>query len=200
MAALAAAKAEAGDSGEPVYVARVPDYSSSWSEIERLQHEFGIKLVPVSRHSGDGLILRTREASARFGDAQLAQLAKVAPFIVEAELADTQLTDAGLASLKAFTHLERLHMEGVPLTGATLVELKALPKLNYLNLCSTQVTDENLQALHGLSSLKQLYVFGSKVTGKGVEKLRAALPQCVIGPVAPPVIAEQKAAGLSSTH
>lgn len=200
MAALAAGKTEAGESAEAVYVARVADYSAFWGEIERLERDLGIKLVPVSQHFGDGLVLRTREVSEHFGDGQLAQLLNVAPFIVEAELADTQLTDAGLASLRTFTHLERLHMEGVPLTGVTLGELKALPKLSYLNLCSTQVTDENLQALRGLTALKQVYVFGSKVTGKGVEKLRAALPQCVVGPVAAPAGPEPKPVGLSSTN
>lgn len=199
MAALAAGKAETSESAEPVYVARVGDYSSLRGEIDRVQRELGIKLVPVSRHAGDGLILWTREVAAHFGDEQLSQLAKVAPFIVEAELGDTRVTDAALASLAAFSHLERLHVEGTAITGATLRELKTLSKLNYLNLCKTSVTDDNLQALQGLKSLKQVYVFGSQVTGKGVDKLRSGLPECVIGPVAAPILPAPPPIGLSST-
>ncbi len=170
-------------SSEAPYVPKVGDYHELQPEIVRLQQALGIKLVPVSEHAGDGLILRTRGAEAHFGDAELAQLARVAPFIIEAELANTKVTDAGLAALKSFTHLERLHLERTGIGGVTLGNLSALPVLNYLNLCSTAVTDDTLARLSTCTSLKQLYLFDSKVTPAGVDRLRLSLPQCKIGPL-----------------
>jgi hypothetical protein len=128
--------------------------------------------------------LRTIAAAARFGDAELARLAAVAPFIVDAELAGTRVTDAGLAQLKSFTQLRRLHLERTAVEGRTLAELSELPKLMYLNLCATQVSDEALPSLASLASLRQLYLFGSRVTPAGAEALRAKMPACEIGPVA----------------
>jgi mono/diheme cytochrome c family protein len=169
-----------------VYRPRVGDYTALQSEIAALAQKLGVKITPVSRRAGDGLILRTRGAEPRFGDAELAQLARVAPFIVEAEFAGTRLTDAALATLKSWAHLERLDLGRTALTGKTLGELSALKNLSYLNLCSTAVTDETLTALAGSSALRQLYLFDSRVTAAGRARLRTALPQVVIGDLAGP--------------
>ena len=185
-ALLTSAATSAVPAGEPPYVPRVGDYSALRDEIARLERSLGIRLIPLSQHPGDGLILRTRGAESRFGNAELAQLARVAPFIVEAELAGTRVTDTGLAALKTFSHLERLHLERTAVTGATSGELSALPKLGYLNLCLTAVTDDSLPALANVSGLRQLYLFGSKVTHAGVARLRASLPLCEFSPVEVP--------------
>jgi hypothetical protein len=174
------------ESGQLVYVPKVADYSHLRNEIAALESELGIKLVRVSRQPGDGLILRTRGAESRFGDAELARLANVAPFVVEAELSGTSVTDAGVAALKRFSYLTRLHLDRTQITGATLGELGVLKELSYLNLCSTRVTDETLPALAASASLRQLYLFGSRVTSVGVEQLRTKLTECEIGPVEVP--------------
>jgi hypothetical protein len=171
------------ESGEVVYVPRVGDYSHLQSEIETLEADLGIKLVRVSRQPGDGLILRTRGAEKRFGDAELARLATIAPFIVEAELTGTAITDAGIAAFKTFAQLTRLHLDRTQIEGHTLGELSALKNLAYLNLCATQVTDDTLASLGAVNSLRQLYVFGSRVTRTGVAELKTRLPECQIGPV-----------------
>lgn len=174
------------ESKEPVYVPRVGDYAALGGEIAQLEKALGIRIIPVSQRPGDGLILRTRGAEKRFGDSELARLAQLAPFIVEAELAGTRVTDAGLVALRPFSHLERLHLEHTALTGATLGELSALPRLTYLNLCATSLTDEGLTALARQTGLQELYVFGSTVTPEGVNRLRASLPHCQIGAIAVP--------------
>jgi uncharacterized membrane protein len=185
-ALLASNAANAAPAGEAPYVPKVGDYSALRPEIARLESSLGIKLVQVSHHAGDGLILRIRGAEAHFGDAELAQFTRIAPFIVEAELAGTQITDAGLVALKPFSHLDRLHLERTALTGATLGELRALPVLSYLNLCVTAVTDEAIAKLGTVTSLQQLYLFGSKVTPAGLDRLRTSLPRCNFGPLETP--------------
>ncbi len=54
-------------------------------EIKQMETGQGAKLLQVSRKPSDGLILSTVDAASNFGDAQLAQFQKYAPFIVEAE-------------------------------------------------------------------------------------------------------------------
>jgi hypothetical protein len=142
--------------------------------------------VRVSQRPGDGLLLRTRGAEAHFGDAELAQLAQVAPFIVEAELGGTQITAAGLSALKPFSSLRRLHLEHAAIAGTTLGVLKDLPKLAYLNLCETDLTDDQIPALSSIAGLRQLYLFGSRVTPAGVADLKARLPNTRIGPIETP--------------
>lgn len=184
VAALLSSGPVKGDpAAAPTYVPRVGDYSILHGEITRLEQSLGIRLVPVSRQAGDGLILRVRGAEARFGDAELAQLARVAPFIVDAELAGTRVTDAGFASLKPFANLARLHLERTAVNGSGLGALLALPKLEYLNLCTTNVSDETLPGLTPHPGLRQVFLFGSKVTAAGVARVQSSLPQVRFGPL-----------------
>ena len=196
-ALLAAGSVDAA--GVPIYVRKVGDYSHLQAEIAQIENELGIVLAPVSRRPGDGLILRTRAVAKTFGDAELARLTTVAPFIVEAELADTKITDAGLAALRPFTQLERLHLERTAIVGETLSELNALERLHYLNLCDTQVNDGALAALGKLTGLHELYLFGSQVTPQGAAELRAMLPDCEVGPVEVPRESDPISLSRSST-
>jgi hypothetical protein len=170
----------------PTYQPRVGDYSALRGQITALEKKLHVKITPVSARTGDGLALQTRGAEKTFGDTELAALAPLAAFMVEAELGGTRLTDASLATLKTFVALERLSLERTALTGATLSEVRAFKKLSYLNLCSTAVTDETLTALTGAPALRQLYLFGSKATPAGLTRLRAALPKTDIGDLTAP--------------
>ena len=72
------------------------------------------------------------------------------------DLADTQITDAGLAHLAGLTELKTLSLDG------------------------TQITDAGLVHLKGLKGLEKLDLYSTKVTAAGVKKLQAALPKCKI--------------------
>ena len=101
----------------------VGDYSALMPEIQQMAKTQGAKLMPVSAKPADGLILFTVDAASSFGDAQLAQFQKFAPYIVEAELGRTAVTDASFDTLKQFTHLRALHLEGTRVTGDGLAKL-----------------------------------------------------------------------------
>lgn len=139
----------------------VGDYSRLMPEIDRMQHELGAKLVPVSAKPSDGLILRTVDVAPVFGDAQLAQFQKFAPYIVEAELARTAITDASFDTLKTFTHLRALHLEGTSITGANLAKLGSLNELTYLNLSGTKVNAQSVAPLKMMPHLRHLYLFNT---------------------------------------
>lgn len=139
----------------------VGDYSQLIPEIVRMQHSLGAKLVPVSANPADGLILRTVDVAPSFGDAQLAQFEKFAPFIVEAELARTAVTDACVDTLKSFTNLRALHLEGTSITGANLAKLNSLTQLRYLNLSGTRVSAEAVDPIRKMPHLLHLYLFNT---------------------------------------
>jgi mono/diheme cytochrome c family protein len=137
----------------------VGDYSALMPEIEQMAQAQGAKLRPVSAKAADGLILATVDAPAAFGDAQLAQFKKFAPFIVEADLARTSVTDASLDTLSGFTHLRAIHLEGTAITGHGLAKLAPLKQLTYLNLSGTKVDKVAVSFLAAMPNLRHIYLF-----------------------------------------
>ena len=142
-------------------VPQVADYSGKMGEIAQAAKSAGVTLVPVSRNLGDGLILNTVNAGAKFGDAQLAGLARFAPYIVEAELGRTSVTDGCFDTLAKFTHLRVLHLEGTAIRGTALPELAQLPQLTYLNLSGTGVTQAAIAPLTSMKNLRHLYLYNT---------------------------------------
>ncbi len=139
----------------------VGDYSGLMPEIRAMDQGQGAKLVPVSSKLSDGLILNTVDAAASFGDTQLAQFDKFAPYVVEAELGRTAVTDASFDTLAKFTHLRALHLEGTAVNGAGLAKLAPLTQLTYLNLSGTKVTDATLAPLKSMKNLQRVYLFNT---------------------------------------
>ena len=139
----------------------VGDYSKLADEIEQLRHSQGAKLLPVSSKPADGLILNTVDVASTFDDAHLAQFEKFAPYIVEANLARTAITDVSLDTLAHFSHLRALHLEGTAITGNGLAKLAALHRLTYLNLSETKVTAASLAPLKSMPNLRHVYTFNT---------------------------------------
>jgi mono/diheme cytochrome c family protein len=140
---------------------QVPDYSGRMTEIAQTAKSSGVTLVPVSRNLGDGLILNTVDAGQKFGDAQLAGLVRFAPYIVEAQLGRTSVTDGCFTTLAKFTHLRALHLEETAVTGAGLSSLTQLPQLSYLNLSGTRVTEAAVAPLTTMKNLHHLYLYNT---------------------------------------
>ncbi len=139
----------------------VGDYTSLMPEILKMDKGQGAKLLPVSSKPSDGLILNTVDVAASFGDAQLAQLQKFAPYIVEAELGRTTVTDSCFDTLRSFTHLRALHLESTAVTGSGLAKLSALTQLTYVNLSGTKVTAEAVSPLGSMKNLRHVYLYNT---------------------------------------
>jgi uncharacterized membrane protein len=139
----------------------VGDYSALLPEIHRMQQAQGAKLLQVSSKSEDGLVLYTVDAAATFGDAQLAQFQKFAPYIVEVELGRTAVTNSSFETLKQFTHLRALHLEETHITGDGLAKLAPLSQLTYLNLSGTQVTSTAIAPLSAMKNLRHIYLYNT---------------------------------------
>lgn len=143
--------------------AAVPDYRADAAAIASLQETLGIRLVPRSQDPADGLVLRTASAPSRCDDAVIARLQPVARYIVEAELARTAVTDAGLESLATFDNLRSLDLSHTSVSSAGMAALARLPQLQTLNLTATGIDDAGVEALRTRPTLRRLYVFGTRV-------------------------------------
>jgi uncharacterized membrane protein/mono/diheme cytochrome c family protein len=139
----------------------VGDYSGLMAGIKQMEKGQGAKLMQVSSKPEDGLILFTSDVAANFGDAQLAQFQKYAPYIVEAELGRTAVTNASFDTLKQFTHLRALHLEETRVTGDGLAKLAPLTQLTYLNLSGTQVTPAAVAPLSSMKNLRHVYLYNT---------------------------------------
>ena len=140
-----------------------PDWQPRSAQIARLEEELGVRLVARSHLPTDGLVLRTAGAPTRCDDAALAKLAPVADLIVEAELARTKITDAGLVWLATFSNLRALDLTRTRVTSAGLGSLASLGKLESLNLTSTGVDDAGVARLKDLPALRKTWVFDTGV-------------------------------------
>jgi uncharacterized membrane protein len=151
--------AAAGSSDLPLQP--VADYSALMNEIRQMQRSQGAKLVAVSAKQSDGLILRTVDVASKFNDADLVRFQRFAPFIVEAELGRTAVTDECFDTLSKFTNLRALHLEGTAITGKALAKLSSLSQLSYLNLSGTKVTAEAVATLKEMPNLHHIYLFNT---------------------------------------
>ena len=139
----------------------VSDYSGMMDEIHQMQSAQGAKLMTVSAKPSDGLVLHTIDAASSFGDAQLAQFQKFAPYIVEVELGHTGVTDTCFDTLAKFPNLRAIHLEGTAVTGAGISKLAALRHLVYLNLSNTKLTKEAAGQLAAMKNLRHVYLFNT---------------------------------------
>lgn len=140
-----------------------PDWRPRAAQIAQLEKALGLRLVARSHLPTDGLVLRTAGAPGRCDDTALARLAPVADLIVEAELARTKITDAGLVSLATFSNLRALDLTRTAVTSAGLGNLASLGKLESLNLTSTGVDDAGVARLKDLPALRKTWVFDTRV-------------------------------------
>jgi hypothetical protein len=139
------------------------DWRPRAAEIATLARAAGVQVLPRSQIATDGLLIRTASSPKACDDAALARLAPIAELIVEAELARTRVTDAGLTTLGGFTQLRRLDLSHTKVSNAGLAAMKSLTRLEALNLTGTQVDDAGVAGLKALPALQQIWTFGSRV-------------------------------------
>ena len=96
-------------------------------------------------------------------------------------LANSKITDAGLAHLKGLENLKSLNLVWTKITDAGLAHLKGLSKLENLDLGATNLTDAGLVHLKGLTNLQELGLNRCNlITDAGLKSLKKALPGCEI--------------------
>lgn len=144
----------------------VDDWSPRAAEIAALERVLSVRLVPRSQVPTDGLILRTASAPTRVDDTTLAKLAPLAPFIIEAELARTRVTDTGLQVVATWQHLRALDLTRTAISSAGLAKLMDLRQLEVLNLTETPVDELGVAPLRTLPALKRIWLYGTKAAAE----------------------------------
>jgi Leucine-rich repeat (LRR) protein len=86
-------------------------------------------------------------------------------------LKDTQITDAGLASLTSLTRLRLLSL-GRNTSDDGLAKIAPMKSLVYVDLEATQVTDAGLRHLAALPNLEKLNLSGRPISDDGLRQLR----------------------------
>lgn len=153
-----------------------PDYHPRLAQLEKLEKELHIRLVPRSQMPTDGVILRTASLPKRCDDSVLARLGPVADLIVEAELARTKVNDAGLKSLSTWVHLRRIDLSHTEITSAGLKTLGQLHELESLNVTATKVDEAGVAALRQQLPNLQVYHFEARTGASTSTAVKEANP------------------------
>ena len=88
--------------------------------------------------------------------------------VVDANLKETDITDAGLAHLAELTQLRSLSLNDTQIADAGLAHLVGLTQLQWLDLNGTRITDAGLAHLVGLTQLKELGLDKTRITDAGL--------------------------------
>jgi mono/diheme cytochrome c family protein len=107
-------------------------------------------------------------------DADLGVLKEI-PHIIELDLKNAGIGDAGVAHLASLSTLERLHLEKTKVTDAGLKHLSGLSSLVYLNLYGTEVSNSGLESLKSIPKLKNLYLWQTKVSEEAAKAFQVSI-------------------------
>lgn len=84
------------------------------------------------------------------------------------------------STLATLTELEVLELNDTAITDNEVAQLCDLPKIKQLGLSGTKVSDLSVSNLIKFRNLDSLNIRATKITEAGIQKLRAAMPQCLI--------------------
>jgi hypothetical protein len=132
--------------------------------------EHSMDLSPLAALGPDDL-LELDLGNTRVSNAGLTYLNGLTS-LLSLDLSGTEITDAGLAHLEALSSLRRLTLRNDSVTDAGLIHLTKLTSLQVLDLTNTRITDEGLTYLTKLPSLRVLNVSYTPVTDEGLAYLR----------------------------
>jgi uncharacterized membrane protein len=169
----------AGDGGA---AKAAPVVTADQATMARLR-ERGVPARPIAQ-DGDALEFNANALSHRidppFSDADVLLLDGLQPLLVDVDLSNTQVTDAGVAHLTGFDRLRSVKLKDTRTGSEAARVLAALPALEVVNFYGSDLDDAGLAVLSKAPSIRTIYAGETKVTDAGVEAARAANPELVI--------------------
>lgn len=115
-----------------------------------------------------------------FSDADLDLLKGLESLLVEIDLSNTAVTDAGIARLAGFDALRSIKLKDTRIGDPSASVLAGLPSLEVVNVFGTDIGDAGLLELAGSSSIRTIYAGESAVTTGGVAAATKTDPDLVI--------------------
>jgi len=134
-------------------------------------------VIPISRNPEDGLLVVTAGAGDAFTDTDLAAIAPLAPFIVEADLSRTGITDGGMATVATWPALRRLRVDHTVIGDSGVRALNGLAELALLNLFGTQITATSVETLLAMPALTTLFVGETSLDQAALARLAELIPE-----------------------
>ncbi|MFP6596550.1 MAG: c-type cytochrome domain-containing protein [Candidatus Hydrogenedentota bacterium] len=113
---------------------------------------------------------------SKIEDADLELLAPLSKHVTFLGLANTNVTNAGLANLTTLPKLTQLHLGNTQIGDEGIQHISDLKNLETLNLFNTKVTDAGLDWLTNLGNLRRLYAWQSQITLGGANALIESIP------------------------
>ena len=142
---------------------------------EGIGEKFSAPLVMALAQNTKLIYANFRLVGKNVNDGHLAPLADIQN-LSELDLANTQITAAGLGHIKGNKNLTKLSLANTSIDDAALKQIEGLTNLMSLNLYNTKVTDAGLASLKSMKFLRKVYAWQSGVTEKGAAELKKALP------------------------
>ena len=142
---------------------------------EGIGEKFSAPLVMALAQNTKLIYANFRLVGKNVRDEHLAPLADIQN-LSELDLANTQITAAGLKHISNANNLTKLSLANTSLDDAALKQIEGLTNLMSLNLYNTKVTDAGLASLKNMKFLRKVYAWQSGVTEQGAAELNKALP------------------------
>lgn len=117
-------------------------------------------------------LLDVKFSGNRLTSEQLKSLEPAAEHITWLSLAQTDITDEGLATIAKFSNLTRLQLEKTGISDAGVAALSDLKHLEALNLYGTKVTNACLQDLEKMESLRRVYLWQTDISATDAKALQ----------------------------
>ena len=176
----AAAKAAANKLPEPeIKEAPVSDAEKAaiakLSSGEGIGEKYSAPLVMALAQNTKLIYANFRLVGKNVRDEHLAPLADIQN-LSELDLANTQITAAGLKHISNANNLTKLSLANTSLDDAALKQIEGLNNLMSLNLYNTKVSDAGLASLKNMKFLRKVYAWQSGVTEQGAADLKKSLP------------------------
>jgi hypothetical protein len=175
------------EAGGPAWLAKLvgPDSMGLFTRLTEIE---------LNEHTDGHAEKKPRPKEESVSDEWLKNLADL-PDLTRLEIAGTNISDAGLASLRnlknleqfnvcltpvtdgclkhlaGLTHLKRLVICSTKVTGSGFKDIPDWPKIESINLHSNATTDEGLAAISRFSNLQRLEIVHSNVTDAGLKHL-----------------------------
>ena len=140
--------------------------------------QLGLIVHPIAK--GVGYVDLSAMNAALLNDVQTQKISILDSHLVWLNLANTKITNKGIANLSSCKNIIKLNVAYTSLNDDAISLLNQFTKLSYLNIVGTSITDKGLAKLNLSNNFKSLYCWNTKITQSGVDQFRKRYPNIQI--------------------
>lgn len=106
----------------------------------------------------------------------LTELHPIRDQVTSIDLGNSNVHDNDLEDLTKFKHLQKLHLQNIPIGDDGIRHLKKLRYLESLNLSGTNISSKTIDEISSWKNLRKLYVYNTAVSMESIQTLKTAQP------------------------